>query len=191
MPERPSHAFRFPTWFFSRRPRMDFFDVLAARHSVRDFSKREVGERELKRILQSADAAPSAGNLQSYQIVVVTDQQNKAALAKAAYGQEFIGGAPVVLVFCADPDVSSAKYARRGLELFCIQDATIAASYAQLAAAALGLATVWVGAFDERAVTRVVGGLKPVCVLPIGYAAAKPDITRRRKLHDLIRREHL
>lgn len=170
---------------------MDFFDVLATRHTVREFSKRGVGELQLKRILESADAAPSAGNLQSYRVVIVTDQQNKAALARAAYGQQFITGAPVILVFCADPGLAGAKYARRESDLFCVQDAAIAASYAQLAAAALGLATVWVGAFDERAVTKVIGGLKPVCVLPIGYAAEKPVVTKRRKFRNLVRREHL
>lgn len=170
---------------------MDFFDVLARRHSVRQFSNREITEPELNRILKAADAAPSAGNLQSYQIVTVREQKHKAALAQAAYGQDFISSAPLILVFCADPAMAAAKYDGRGAELFCIQDATIAASYAQLAAAALGLATVWVGAFDEKAVAKIVGGLKPVCILPIGHAAAGPETTTRRSLDDLVHQEHL
>ncbi len=170
---------------------MDFFDVLRARHSVREFSARNVPNTELKKILGAADAAPSAGNLQSYQIVVIRDPQRKAALARAAYGQDFIASAPVILVFCADPGISGAKYADRGTELFCIQDATIAASYAQLSATALGLASVWVGAFDEKLVRNIVGGLRPVCILPIGYGAAKPEITSRRRLDELVHQEHL
>lgn len=170
---------------------MDFFDVLRARHSTREFSARNVANRELKKILMAADAAPSAGNLQSYQIVVIHEEQTKAALARAACGQDSITSAPVVLVFCADPNISSAKYADRGAELFCIQDATIAASYAQLSATALGLASVWIGAFDEKLVRDIVGGLKPICILPVGYTAAKPDITSRRKLDELVHQEHL
>lgn len=170
---------------------MDFFDVLRARHSVRDFDSREIKDSELQTILRAANAAPSAGNLQSYQIVVVRSQKHKIAVAKAAYGQDFIASAPVILVFCANPSVSSAKYARRGAELFCIQDATIAASYAQLSVTALGLASVWVGAFEENLVKKIVGGLKPVCILPIGHAAGAPEITSRRRLDELVRQEHL
>jgi nitroreductase len=170
---------------------MEFFDVLSRRHSVREFSNRKIVEPELNKILKAADTAPSAGNLQSYEIVIIRSQQHKVALAKAAYDQNFIAGAPAILVFCADPGRSAAKYDRRGAELFCIQDATIAASYAQLAATALGLATVWIGAFDETLVAKIVGGLKPVCVLPIGYPATKPDITPRRELEELVHQEHL
>ncbi len=170
---------------------MDFFDVLRARHSIREFSTRNVANTELKKILSAADAAPSAGNLQSYEIVAIRDPERKAALARAAFGQDSIASAPVILVFCADPKSSAAKYADRGADLFCIQDATIAASYAQLSATALGLASVWVGAFDEKAVRNIVGGLKPICILPVGYAAAKPEITSRRRLDELVHQEHL
>lgn len=158
---------------------------------MRDFDSREIKDSELQTILRAANAAPSAGNLQSYQIVVVRSQKHKIAVAKAAYGQDFIASAPVILVFCANPSVSSAKYARRGAELFCIQDATIAASYAQLSVTALGLASVWVGAFEENLVKKIVGGLKPVCILPIGHAAGAPEITSRRRLDELVRQEHL
>lgn len=170
---------------------MDFFEVLSRRHSVREFSDRNITDSELNKVLNAADAAPSAGNLQAYEIVIIRDQQHKVALARAAYGQDFIAGAPVILVFCADPRKSAAKYGRRGSELFCIQDATIAATYAQLAATALGLATVWIGAFDETLVAKIVGGLKPVCILPIGYPAARPDITPHRELKNLVHQEHL
>lgn len=170
---------------------MDFFDVLLQRHSVREFSTRAVEEMKLNKILGAANTAPSAGNLQSYQIVVVRDPKQKAALARAAFDQDFIQAAPLILVFCADPARSAAKYHRRGTELFCIQDATIAASYAQLAAAALGLGAVWVGAFDENLVARIVGGLKPVCILPIGYPGGAPEVTPRRKLAELVHHEHL
>lgn len=170
---------------------MDFFDVLSQRHSVREFSSRAVEERTLNKILNAANTAPSAGNLQSYEIVVIRGPKQKAALARAAFDQDFMTAAPAILVFCADPAKSAAKYHRRGTELFCIQDATIAASYAQLAAAALGLGSVWVGAFDENLAARIVGGLKPICILPIGYPGGTPDITSRRRLAELVHHEHL
>jgi nitroreductase len=81
-----------------------------------------------------------------------------------------------VLVFCAAPD-RAAKYGERGRTLYALQDATIAVVHAQLTATALGLATCWVGAFDEAAVVQSLqlpSGLRPVVLLPVGYPAEAP-----------------
>ena len=97
--------------------------------------------------------------------------------------------APVVLAFCAHPRRSAAKYGRRGEELYCVQDATIACAYAQLAATALGLGSVWVGAFDTDAVAQAIGARRdwrPVALLPIGYPAESPEATPRRSLNELV-----
>jgi nitroreductase len=97
-----------------------------------------------------------------------------------------------VLVFFRNPARSRRKYGRRGEELYACQDATIAAAHAQLAAHAQGLATVWVGAFDDEAVSAAVGapeGLRPSSLLVIGYPAETPEPTPRRSLRELVRRE--
>ncbi len=168
---------------------MDFFEVIAARHSVRAFAGRPVEAEKLQCVLDAANRAPSAGNLQAYEIYVVTGPAALAALARAALDQEFIAQAGVALVFCANPARSAQKYRKRGTALYCIQDATIACAYAQLAAAALGLASVWVGAFDDDHVRQAIGAgyeLVPVAVLPLGYAAETPEIRPRRSLASLV-----
>jgi len=94
----------------------------------------------------------------------------------------------VLLVFCASSARSAAKYGRRGESLFSIQDATIACAYAQLAAAALGLGSVRVGAFDESAARDALGlgpELRPVAILPIGYPGEEPLERGRRPLASL------
>jgi nitroreductase len=172
-------------------PLAEFFDVVQRRRSVRAFRPADIEAATLERVLETADRAPSAGDLQAYEIVIVRDPERKAALAQAAYEQSFVASAAVVLVFCANPGRSRPKYGRRGAELYCVQDATIAAAYAQLAATALGLASAWVGAFDEAAVAGIVGGLKPVCIMPIGSPAEEPAPTPRRPLHELVHEERL
>ena len=167
---------------------MEFFEVLASRHSVRKFKEKEVEEEKLQKILEAANSAPSAGDLQAYEIVVVRDKTEKDKLSSAAYEQQSIAQASVVLIFFAHPDRSSGKYGRRGAELYCIQDVAIAAAYAQLAASALGLGCVWVGGFDEKEVAKVVNAkpnLRPVSILPIGYPAEQPRTTPRRGLGDI------
>jgi len=171
---------------------MDYFEAVKARHSIRAFQARPVEDEKVRRIIESVNLAPSAGDLQAYEIVVVKDQRRKNQLAKAALGQDFVAEAPVCFVFLAYPERSSRKYGRRGSELYCVQDATIAASYAELAATALGLASTWVGAFDDEAVAEAVEaprGRRPIAILPVGYPAETPDITPRRPIDEIVYRE--
>jgi len=166
----------------------DLFEVIKRRRSIRAFAPEAVEAETVARVLAAANAAPSAGNLQGYEIFRVTREKERAALARAALDQFFIAQAPVVLVFCANQTRSAAKYRERGARLYAIQDATIACAFAMLAATALGLGTVWVGAFDDAAVQRVLGcrDLLPVAILPIGYPAEEPEATPRRSLADLV-----
>ena len=155
---------------------------------MRAFTPQAVGAEILSRVLAAANAAPSAGNLQAYEIFQFTAEKDRVALARAALDQFFVAQAPVVLVFCANPARSATKYRDRGARLYAIQDATIACAFAMLAATAVGLATVWVGAFDDAGVQRVLdrSDLSPVAILPLGHPAEEPEPTSRRSLDDLV-----
>jgi nitroreductase len=157
---------------------MDFFTAVLKRRSVRKYKPRPVPPVKLKKLLAAVKAAPSAGDLQSYDVVVVTKEAGKKSLATATtYKQSFIADAPAVLVFFANPAVSATKFGRRGVEMYSMQDATIACAYAQLAATALGLSSVWVGAFEPglvRTALRAHSNATPVAMLPIGFGAERP-----------------
>jgi nitroreductase len=171
----------------------DFFELIRVRHSTRAYERRAVDENLLDQILEAARLAPSAGNLQAYEIIVVQDAARREELRRAAFGQPFVAEAPVVLAFVTDPARSAAKYGDRAA-LYSLQDAAIAASYAQLAATALGLGSVWVGAFEEAAVLSAIAASPPhraVSLLVIGYAKERPVASPRRPLSDLVRRESL
>lgn len=173
---------------------MNFFEAVRKRHSVRAFAATPVEPDKLQAILEAANQAPSAGNFQAYEIYLARRERDRLALARAALGQMFIAEAPVALVFCAHPARSAGKYGQRGIRLYALQDATIACAFAMLAATTLGLATVWVGAFDDAAVARAIGapqGILPVAVLPIGYPAEEPEPTPRRQLQELVHEEKL
>ena len=168
---------------------MNFFDVVQNRHSIRAFTAVPVESEKLQQILEAANCAPSAGNLQGYEIFVVQNAAKKAALTKAALDQEFIADAPVVLVFCTHAARSAQKYGRRGETLYTVQDATIACTFAMLAATAVNLSSVWVGAFNTEIVQQIIDaptGIVPVTILPIGYAAESPRLTPRRELTSIV-----
>jgi nitroreductase len=168
---------------------MEISDVMRTRRSTRAFTNEPLDPERLRQILEAANSAPSAGNLQAYEVYVVTDHQQKKALARAALSQDFVASAPVILAFCSNPARNMGRYGERGKRLYALQDATIACTYAMLAATDLGLATVWIGAFNDDAVSkalRLIPGLQPVAMLPIGYAAEHPAAAPRRPLEDLV-----
>lgn len=168
---------------------MEFSELIKKRRSIRAFKKKEIPEELLIDILEMVLTAPSAGNLQSYKIIIVKDDRTKELLADAAWNQNFIMEAPINIVFCADMLRALPRYGKRGAELYCIQDATIATTYFLLAAYEKGLATVWVGAFDEeeiREILKLPNALRPISIVPIGYPNEYPSPTPRRSLKELI-----
>lgn len=164
---------------------MDFWQVIEDRYSVRDFDPEvDVPPELVDRILQAARRAPSAGNRQPWHFYVVRQPTVRMNLAAAAYGQEFIAQAPVVIVVCADPEQSAERYRQRGRELYCLQDTAIAAEHILLSAVASGLGACWVGAFDERRAARALDlplHLRPVAILPIGKPARAPAMRTPRE----------
>lgn len=169
----------------------DFFETVRHRHSVRKYhADLDVEGEKLHALLEMACAAPSAGDLQAYRVVVVRNPDQRRRLAEAADRQTFIGEAPVCLVFCADPRRSEAEFGTRGARLYALQDATIAAAYAQLAGVSLGLGSTWVGRFDEDRVRSALDldpELVPVALISVGYPAELPEATPRRRLQDMVR----
>ena len=167
---------------------MEFTEVIRNRHSIRNFTDQPVEAEKLQQILETANLAPSAGNLQAYEIYVVMDAKKRDGLSCAALAQEYIAKAPVVLVFCTHPELTNGRYTERGTRLYTVQDATIACTFAMLAATNLGLGCVWVGTFDEKVVRLILGAPDsqvPVVILPIGYPGEFPDQHLRRPLEQL------
>ncbi|MFO7592879.1 MAG: nitroreductase family protein [Pseudomonadota bacterium] len=168
----------------------DFFETVRHRHSIRQYrSDLPVEQEKLHAILEMACAAPSAGDLQSYRINVITDAEQRKLLSRLAGDQTFIAEAPVTLLFCSDPQRAAKKYGERGEKLYAVQDTTIAAAYAQLAVVAAGLGSTWVGYFDGERIKKefeLKAGLEPLALLSIGYPAELPEETPRRPLGEVV-----
>ena len=161
---------------------MELSEAINGRHCVRRFRPDEIEEEKVEGILEAAKEAPSAGNLQARDVIVVRDSDKRRELADAAFSQNFVSEAPLVIVVCANPGKSSAKYGSRGEELYCIQDATAAVQNILLMVHSLGLGACWVGAFDENSVREVLGipsEIRPVAIIPVGYPAEEPSAPPR------------
>src|SRR3990172_11809089 len=163
-----------------------FFKTVEKRRSIRSFTAKAVERSKIQKILKTAWISPSAKGLQNYRIYVVEDKKKKENLVRASHGQEYVN-APLLLVFCTEPQRIKKLMGIRGEHLFSVQDATIAASYAQLAATSLGLSSVLVGNFVEKSVQKIINTkFRPVVLLPIGYSNEKPDKKKMRKLKDIV-----
>ena len=168
---------------------MELHTALRDRRSVRAYRPDPVPDKVLEDLVEAANQAPSAGNLQARDFVVVRDEAARKALCRAALDQEFIAQAPAVLVVCANLERSASEYGRRGRELYAVQDAAAATENLLLAAHGAGLGTVWVGAFDEREVSRVLGlpaHVRPVAIVPVGRPAEAPGPSERRSLSEIL-----
>lgn len=168
---------------------MDVFEAIEGRRSIRKFKNKIVDELLIHKIIEAGIWAPSAGNLQSWEVIIVKNPEIKEKLASLAYMRDFISIAPVILVLCANQRVSGAIYDERGIELYCVQDAACAAQNMLLASHALGLGACWVGAFDERSVTdllEIPSSVRPVALVTIGFPGEKPYPPPRRDLDDFM-----
>ncbi|MBT3475298.1 MAG: nitroreductase family protein [Thaumarchaeota archaeon] len=164
----------------------DIFKVMATRRSTRKFSKNPVEKWKIDKILAAADAAPTAGNFQGFEIFYISDKYTKEELVKAANKQPYVN-TPLVLVFCMNPSRVKLDFPAKVIMKFSMQDATLAAAYSQLAASALGLSSIWIGMFDEERVKEIIGTeLRPTSLLCVGYPIKKRPPKQRRQLKELI-----
>ena len=168
----------------------DFFKTVRHRHSVHRYqSDMPVEEEKLAAILEISCAAPTAGGIQAYCIHCVESAATLEALDAACEQSDSLGGAPVVLCFSADRQRAAKQFGERGGTLFAIQDATIAAAYAQLAVTASGLDSNWVGSFDEQAVREALqlpDNLQPIALITVGYPAENPPASPRRPIQEVV-----
>jgi nitroreductase len=167
---------------------MEFSEVITKRRSVRHFNtKLAVSDEDIQALLDAAVTAPTAGNIQPWRFFVVRSAEARERLA-ASLAQRWAAAAPVVIVVAVDPRPCAARYSDRGEYLYSLQDTAAAVQTILLAAVDRGLASCWIGAFDERAVAEAIGALSPItpiAVLPIGYSAESAGRPARRPLDEV------
>ncbi|MBU2561766.1 MAG: nitroreductase family protein [Nanoarchaeota archaeon] len=168
---------------------METFECIEKRRSTRNFNDLPVEWEKVGNILRAAQLAPSSGNVQDCKFVVVTDKTKRAALANAALKQHWIAKAPVIIIVYSEPKPTQRFYGLRGEKLYTIQNSAAAIENILLAATDQGLASCWVGAFDESMVNSVTGApdsARPQAIIPIGYSDEEPVMPKRHRLVDLV-----
>lgn len=160
---------------------MKVLEAIKERRSIRRFLRKPIQKEMVEELIDALLWAPSAGNLQSRKFYFVYNQEIKDKLVKCAWGQGFIAEAPLVVVACSDLKIGT-YYGSRGKELYTLQDVAASVQNLLLVAHEQGLATVWIGAFDEKEASEILqlpGYLRPTAIIPVGYPAEHPSAPRR------------
>ncbi|MBD5244817.1 MAG: NAD(P)H nitroreductase [Barnesiella sp.] len=152
----------------------DFHDLLVNRRSIRRYTEQSLAPDQVRLILEAALLAPTSKNSRSWQFVAVDDKEMLSRLSECKdSGAGPIKGCALAVVVLADPSKTDPW----------IEDASIAASYMQLQAAALGLGSCWIQVRDRfRAdgvpasefVAELLGipeQLPVECIITFGYKA--------------------
>ncbi len=95
---------------------MDVSEAIQKRVTIRKWKPMPVEKEKIVKVLEAGRRAPSWGNVQPWQFIVVQDKVRIEELAKAASGQPQIRTAPVVIVCCGLMEVFSQKMHRESLK---------------------------------------------------------------------------
>jgi nitroreductase len=164
---------------------MDVFEAITTRRSIRKYLQVPVEWDKITELIRYAKSAPSAGNLQNWQFLIVINKNNRRALAQAAGEQYWMEQAPCHIVVCSTPK-SKPYYGIRGERLYDIQNCAAAVQNIMLAATAMNLGTCWIGAFDEDSVkdiTGVPGNARVQAIITVGYPDEQPPRPAQYPLH--------
>jgi len=164
---------------------MDVFTAISQRCSVRAYKPTDVEEDKLKKVLEAGRLSPSASNRQDWKFIVVKDKGSRKKLAKAAFGQSFIGEAPVVIVACGTEPKTMLACGQPAHTV----DVSIAFAYMILQAYELGLGTCWIGAFSEDEAKKILSIPEPIRVVgmtPLGYPDQPPSQKSRKTLDQVV-----
>ncbi len=157
---------------------MDILDTIKTRRNVKEFLPKFVAWDDISKILEAARHAPSSGNLQNWRFIVAIDPGLKQKLAEAALQQYEIINAGALIVVCADPEKAERYYGLRGERLYTVQNCACAIQNMLLEAHSLGLATRWIGAFEEEMVKRelsIPDQIRPQAIIAVGYPKEIPQ----------------
>lgn len=166
---------------------MELLEAILRRRSVREFQDKDVGNEEIGEILTAFKWAPSAGNRQPWEIIVVRDDEIQEELAEIALDQTWMTNAPVIIVVCINEKRVKDSYGDRGVDLYAIQSSAAATQNMLLRAEDLGLATCWVGAFDEEQASAALeceDWIRPVIMVPLGYPVGREEPPSRSDITD-------
>ena len=187
----------------SQRYNHRMIELAKSHRSIRSYTPQEIDDSLLNDILLAGLRSSSAGNMQTWSVIVTRDKARKRRLYELHRWQKFVLEAPVLLTFCADVfrmrewiRVNNSKQSFDDFLGFLTGtvDAVIAAQTIALAAESVGLGicylgTTWWAADEIVEMMELPKGVMPVTSLTVGYPAEDPAIRDRLPLELMVHKE--
>ena len=158
---------------------MDALEAIYSRRSIRQYTDQPVSDKDIESLLRAGMAAPTAGNQQSWEFVVIDDRELLDAIPSVHPFAQMCTECHLCLAVCADP--AREKYAG-----FWVQDCAAATQNILLAAHAMGLGAVWLGIAPsgERAhqvadLLKLPRGIEPMALIAVGHPVEGKEIEDR------------
>jgi len=146
-------------------------DPVLERRSVRRYTAEDVDERDVRKVLEAAMAAPSAGNERPWHFLVLRDRGLLDGVMKVHPYAQMLKQSPVAVLVCGDPTLEKYKG-------FWVQDCAAATENMLIMAVQLGLGAVWLGIYpiEERVdgLRQLLGlpeNVTPFALVPLGHPA--------------------
>jgi len=168
---------------------MDTLECMRTRRSIRKYLDEPVEFEKVGEILDAGRNAPSAGNVQDWKFILVTEPAARKEIAEACLQQYWMETAPVYVVICSQPEKSERFYGERGKRLYSIQNAAAAAENMLIAAHDQGLGSCWVSAFADDMLRRALNipdSVVPYAVITIGYADETPAMPPKFPIENVV-----
>lgn len=159
---------------------MELLPCIKNRTSIRNYKVKEVEGEVLTRVLEAGRKAPSAKNRQAWRFVVVDDKDLRKKIEEAAFGEEHVGQAPVIIAACT----TNVDYKMPNGQLSYPIDLSFAVSFMILQAEEEGLGSCVVTTYNETVLQELFSipfSMRIVMLLLLGYPEEKPTITTERK----------
>lgn len=151
---------------------------IMTRSSVRSFTDQKVENDKIETLLKAGMAAPTAGNRQPWELVVVTEREILDAIPAFIPGAHMAAKAQIAIVVCGSPSKSLVPE-------YWVQDCSAVTENILLAAHGMGLGAVWCGAYPNNEADKV-GKMRKLLSMPeeltalsvivIGYPNSEPTI---------------
>ena len=190
---------------------MELFEAINDRRSIRHYTTAPVEDDKINKILEAGRWAPSWANTQCWRFVVVRDPDIKARISQSLMrmkrddklvdnpGTKAINDVPVLIVVCAEKNKAGCKPGDTTSKDFVTDkgdwfmfDTALAVQNMVLAAHALGLGTVIIGAFDAIQVEKALGvpeGYRVVAFFPVGVPAQEGKTPPRKELSEITKKD--
>ena len=166
---------------------MNIDACIRGRRSCRRYLDKRIPLDVLGEVLEAGTYAPSAGNIQNWEFIVVTDEDKKNILAGLCKNQDWMREAPVHVVICNDRERVLKVFPDRG-ELYATQNCALAAGLIMMKAEDAGLGSSFVGSFDVEKVRNLFNipeHIIPELIITLGYPDRMEKEAERISIHQV------